>query len=618
MKKIIRYACFAGILAVLLFCACGSSPEAVPEAPAVSAPTPEEAGRREAEQRRLRGGDISLAVLVPEGRGLAADQNYLPAMVQGGFVTGLAKYSGIKVLDRQSLEKVVSETESGIYKNEKDFLQLGQIAGVNHALTGSVTKTQTGYALQIQIVPTTAEENAATKASYSASCAVAELDDFTAIRKATLELLTQLGVSLTDAAKKELSGAESREAVSAQTALAQGIAAQKNGTVVEALSYYYNAAAFDSSLNEAAGRLSELSTEIRGGNIGQNIRSDIERRREWLKVLEECAAFFQERLPYELEYDPALAEGKVDYRKETAELSFYATLQPSSGFDVVSNVLEGLNKTGKKKDWGFEGWPLSGPGKVFDRRMELSVEAALINDRGRTIASGQAVYAVGIDFLDPDTSAIYGTGNSKPVLFTVEAQDISDKLTVKITKINGRDAGAAGNSGYIKIASFSPPANAREYKIGDTGPAGGIVFYDRGTAGGWRYLEAMPHDISSGAEWGPEITIGTETWTGSGRLNTALIARTCKNAGETGAAARLCDPLTFGGYDDWFLPSRDELDLMYENLKKKGLGGFSDDQYWSSSEDESGTAWNQDFGDGRRYSYYSRVSTYSVRPVRAF
>ncbi|MDR1902693.1 MAG: hypothetical protein LBQ88_10485, partial [Treponema sp.] len=110
---------------------------------------------------------------MPDGKGLSGDQSYLPAMVQGGLVTNLAKYSLIRVLDRQSLERVLRETESGIYQNEEDFLKLGQIANVNHALTGSVTKTSTGYALQIQVVPTTAEENAATRASYSASCAVA-------------------------------------------------------------------------------------------------------------------------------------------------------------------------------------------------------------------------------------------------------------------------------------------------------------------------------------------------------------------------------------------------------------------------------------------------------------
>ena len=84
-------------------------------------------------------------------------------------------------------------------------------------------------------------------------------------------------------------------------------------------------------------------------------------------------------------------------------------------------------------------------------------------------------------------------------------------------------------------------------------------------------------------------------------------------------AATLCNDYVYGGYDDWFLPSKDELNLMYENLKKAGKGGFASYTYWSSSEGSNRTygAWAQDFGSGSQYSSL-RKDKYRVRPVRVF
>ena len=76
-------------------------------------------------------------------------------------------------------------------------------------------------------------------------------------------------------------------------------------------------------------------------------------------------------------------------------------------------------------------------------------------------------------------------------------------------------------------------------------------------------------------------TGATGTAIGTGQANTTAIVTT---QGAGSYAAQLCNDLTVGGYNDWFLPSKDELDLMYENLYLQEVGGFTDDYYWSSSE----------------------------------
>ena len=173
-------------------------------------------------------------------------------------------------------------------------------------------------------------------------------------------------------------------------------------------------------------------------------------------------------------------------------------------------------------------------------------------------------------------------------------------------------------------SSTQPKAStaSKTYSLGGTGPAGGTIFYDKGSySDGWRYLEAAPASTEWNAkEWGAykETMGGTTTKIGSGKRNTgSILAFLMARGGESGKAAKLCFELSYGGYDDWFLPSKDELNLMYENLHMKGLGGFADDYYWSSSEYDNGSAWRQSFIIGNQ-NYYSKNYNYRVRAVRAF
>jgi hypothetical protein len=169
-------------------------------------------------------------------------------------------------------------------------------------------------------------------------------------------------------------------------------------------------------------------------------------------------------------------------------------------------------------------------------------------------------------------------------------------------------------------ARIPEPPDGRTYKIGDTGPAGGIVFYDRGFTGdGWRYLEAAPAGAEFTAEWGAyqQNAANTIAAVGFGRQNTQIIVERLKALGETNKAAQICAALDINGYKDWFLPSKDELNLMYRNLKQKGLGGFSNNWYWSSSQYVARDSWYQNFGNGNQDSFYKNNAS-SVRAVRAF
>ena len=123
------------------------------------------------------------------------------------------------------------------------------------------------------------------------------------------------------------------------------------------------------------------------------------------------------------------------------------------------------------------------------------------------------------------------------------------------------------------------PAPPPALRIGDRGPGGGIIFF----AENGIYMECS-------------LDIGSYNW------NDAI---------------RVSQDYRGGGLTDWRLPSRGELELMYRNLGLKGLGGFGNNLFWSSAQNDNSNAWARYLHNGYE-SYYSKSSTLSVRAVRVF
>jgi len=80
-------------------------------------------------------------------------------------------------------------------------------------------------------------------------------------------------------------------------------------------------------------------------------------------------------------------------------------------------------------------------------------------------------------------------------------------------------------------------------------------------------------------------------------------------------AAYLCDQMVAGGYADWYLPSKDELDQMY--LNRQAIGGFANAYYRSSSELDADRAWCHGFSNGFQ-GFGAKCFIMRVRAVRSF
>lgn len=82
-------------------------------------------------------------------------------------------------------------------------------------------------------------------------------------------------------------------------------------------------------------------------------------------------------------------------------------------------------------------------------------------------------------------------------------------------------------------------------------------------------------------------------------------------------AAQLCADLDLNDYNDWYLPSKDELNMLY--LNKAAVGGFVAFHYWGSSEIENNMtlAVAQDFNGGYQFTP-DKSQLFRVRAIRAF
>jgi len=145
---------------------------------------------------------------------------------------------------------------------------------------------------------------------------------------------------------------------------------------------------------------------------------------------------------------------------------------------------------------------------------------------------------------------------------------------------------------------------------------GGIIYWiDSATGTG---LIAATENQHSGIAWSKDSSlklIGAKGKTmGTGRKNTQKIIAAYGKEG-TPYAALLCVNYRGGGYDDWFLPSREELYKM--SVNKKYLDGLTGGNYWTSSERDSATAYLIHFHNNLK-SNTSKNDTFHVRAIRTF
>ena len=246
------------------------------------------------------------------------------------------------------------------------------------------------------------------------------------------------------------------------------------------------------------------------------------------------------------------------------------------------------------------------------------------NDGGASVTARGVVWGTSTGPTISGSKTSNGTGTGT---FTSSLTSLTPFTTYYVRAYATNSVGTA----YGAEVSFVSAVVGTAYK-------GGKIAYilksgDPGyVSGEFHGLIAAVNDQSSSMRCAPNSgSVGAGgSALGTGPANTnKIISKFGGTAGSYTYAAGICADysVTEGGvkYDDWYLPSKDELNKMYINKGK--IGGFANNVYWSSSEGAYNYAWTHRFSDGlQTYANYYDTNHFTiadnfatrVRAVRAF
>jgi len=228
------------------------------------------------------------------------------------------------------------------------------------------------------------------------------------------------------------------------------------------------------TMAEIENRSSILTADIASGNIREDARNDIEWRRQWITRLTETENYFNDffktnSLPYTLFYSASVKQGSINYQTETMTINMDINLHglanwllPVEGalYVVYKTLYEGLDATGRKTEWGLDRWPQQSLTNfvLFGRRNKsFTITAELVNSKNKVIGKSefQTVGYWQVQWNNGINTQV-SDDDKKTINFTnVKPDDITDNLTIRITRVNGEDAQAAARKGVLQVKALS-------------------------------------------------------------------------------------------------------------------------------------------------------------------
>ena len=331
-----------------------------------------------------------------------------------------------------------------------------------------------------------------------------------------------------------------------------------------------------------------IAIEIKGGMFALNIKQQLLNEQGEIKAVSEMVGLLHEPMQISFDYVIKSSDPKsLDAESKNWEIPLVVTATTNKNIDFCANYCiktlsalslsseevtsyKSLNKAVFPININYNGFP-----KTFYLRKQGSINALKALTRQWEFYTRSFTVQSGMD-------ESYGNGKGQLHNFS-GSRNYNDEIKTIIFLTTGQIAGTFSWQDKRTLAQI-------EKMTGYTVKPRGVISQFK--HGGFVVYEKDGHGLVAAI-----TDLGEMDW----------------NSAKTA-----CDELIFNGYSDWHLPSKEELNSVFFNLKKVGVGGFANNYYWSSTEyDLHPGAWYHHFNDGSQGGFEKRF-TFHVRAIRAF
>ena len=314
--------------------------------------------------------DKTIAILAPQFEKVPKTDIWMSQFLQDSLTGQFARLSDMKVLDRKNESVIIAEqklSESGHYSFD-NAAAFGQLTNAEYVLTGTIQKLPTLYSLTFRVNDISTNE---IKASFNGQYAPVDIENGKAVSEIIKDLFNGLEIPLSETELKSIT--KNKSETSNIKNLAQGMAAEKNGDFITALSFLTDSS--ESGNREAASVISGMLSVSTPANIRERANYYKEQTAKWNKIWKDLEKYMKDNYAI-LVYDFHNMTDKISKSGDTVDLTWIPGLKlvPNRKALVVYNTVwnewEKVKENPEDQDWSYNVKPFYS-GLLYNVRLGL-------------------------------------------------------------------------------------------------------------------------------------------------------------------------------------------------------------------------------------------------------